>query len=484
MRVRSSTKERSAEILSGVQENAIFQSPVPRLRPHKDYGYNLREIIALPKITGIALLVADGKETECVRSVGDAPPIGSRGQAGVGLTGICFSTGKIELCNDVEKDSRADLQVYADLGVRSVLVVPIRPSSRVAGILEALSSQPNAFDWRTISRIRRIAQAFDPVTLESCVHLTGQQDGVEQVAGRTSEFYVQKVLSSAWLVQNRFCAPVADSDREDCEDELGAAQPDSHERQSVVAAQPPSEELPSKACMDPPAFGAPEHAAASFLRLASGFLGKGRLRLFVLLALAGIVFVCFVEFLTHRTSLSVFLNSTPRVLSAGSRLAAPAESREGLRNGALSHTAPRNDFRATTPPSLGASMPQSFTKGTVVKFQKREQIDDTEANWELALAYLKGVGVHQNERQAAKYLKKAANLGDPRAQAALSDLYLRGAGVQRDYVRAYTWASIAAGQLGGEHERLAALRQRMTKSQLEDANRRLRTWYHAQGLQR
>jgi hypothetical protein len=482
MPVRSSTKERGARSHSGLHENAILDSSVRRPDPHIDYGYNLREIIALPKITGIALLVADGNETECVRSIGDAPPIGSRGHAGVGLTGICFSSGKIELCNDVEKDSRADLQVCADLGVRSVLVIPIRRSSRVAGILEALSSEPNAFDWRTIRRIKRIAQAFDPVPLESSVHLPGQQDGVEQVAGRTSEFYVQKVLSSAWLVQNRFCAPVADSDRDDCEDEHVAAQPDPHEQQCVVAAQRPVEELPAKGCIDPPAFGAQEHAAAS-LPLASGFLGKGRLRWFILLALSGIVFVCFVDFLTHRTSLSAFLNFTPRFLSASLRLVA-AESLEGLRNGALSQTAPRNEFRATTPPSHGTSMPQSFTKGTAVKFQKREQIDDAEANWELGFAYLKGVGVEQNERQAAKYLKKAANLGEPRAQVALSDLYLRGVGVQRDYVRAYTWASIAAGQLGGEHERLAALRQRMTKSQLKDANRRLHTWYHAQGLQR
>jgi uncharacterized protein len=92
--------------------------------------------------------------------------------------------------------------------------------------------------------------------------------------------------------------------------------------------------------------------------------------------------------------------------------------------------------------------------------------------------------VQQDERQAAKWLKKAANLGDPRAQAALSDLYLRGIGVQRDYVRAYTWASIAAGQIGGEDERLVSLRQRMSRSDLEDANRRVQTWFNAQRLSR
>jgi hypothetical protein len=122
--------------------------------------------------------------------------------------------------------------------------------------------------------------------------------------------------------------------------------------------------------------------------------------------------------------------------------------------------------------------------GPIAKFKTPEQKQDADASWQLALAYLKGIGVQHDERQAAKWLKRAANLGDPRAQAALSDLYVRGIGVQRDYVRAYTWASIAAGQLGGEYERLASLRQRMTRSELEDANRRVQTWFHAQGVSR
>jgi hypothetical protein len=443
---------------------------------YRDYDSDLGEIIALPKITGTAVLVTDGNEMECIRSIGDAPPIGSRGHAGVGLTGICLSTGKIELCNDVENDSRADLQACADLGVKSVLAVPLRRSSTVAGVLEALSAKPNAFDWRTIRHIRRIARAFDPVTLESWVHSSGQQDGFEQVGRRTSELYLQKVLSSAWLVRNRFGAPVA-SDRGDRGNKLGEAHPDSQERQGPVAVLQPSKEIPCQGCIDTPAFGAREDAARSLLTLDKEFLDKGRPRRFMLLALACIVFVCFFEFRTHLTSLGPFLNFAPRVPRASSRSSA-AESRKGLRNSLPSEGAPGDDFRVKKPPpSPGTAMPPSFARGAIANFQEPEQNDDAEASWELALAYLKGVGVQQDERQAAKCLKKAANLGDPRAQTALSDLYLRGIGVKRDYVRAYTWASIAAGELGGEEERLAALRQRMTRAEMKDANRRVQTWF-------
>jgi TPR repeat protein len=433
----------------------------------KDYDSNLSEVIALPKITGTALVLALGNEMECIRSIGDAPPIGSRGHAGVGLTGICFSSGKVELCNDVENDSRADSQACADLGVRSVLVVPIRHSSRVAGVLEALSSEPDAFDWRTIRHIRRLAQAFDPVTLESWAYSPEQQDGLERAAS----------------LQNRSGAAVTSSAPEDCGMKFGEAQPDYQERQRAFPALQPIKELPSQECMDPPAVGAREDAAPSFLTLEEEFPGKSRPRRFVGLAIAAffILFVCFFEFRTHLTSLSALLDFAPRLPRASSRSSA-ATSRKGLHNGPPSEPAPGSDLSVKkSAPSPRTAMPQS-SAGAIAPVQKAEQ--NAEASWQLALAYLNGIGVQQDERQAAKWLKKAANLGDPRAQAALSDLYLRGIGVQRDYVRAYTWASIAAGQIGGEDERLVSLRQRMSRSDLEDANRRVQTWFNAQRLSR
>ncbi len=68
-------------------------------------------------------------------------------------------------------------------------------------------------------------------------------------------------------------------------------------------------------------------------------------------------------------------------------------------------------------------------------------------------------------------------LGDVRAQTALSDFYFKGIGVRRDYVRAYTWASIATGGQSTDDGRLKALRPRMTAAQLEDANRRTAAWF-------
>jgi hypothetical protein len=461
-----------------MRENPAFHPPAlspnesTMKRRYKDYDSKLSEIISLPKITGTAVVVAFGNEIACIRSIGDAPPIGSRGQRGVGLTGICLSTGKVELCNDVEHDSRADLQACADLGVRSVLVVPIWHGSRVAGVLEALSSKPNAFDWRNIRHIRRIAHAFDPFTLESWVVPSPEpQDRLEQAASLSVEGQInkserQKPLSAASLVQNRAGAAATASAHEDRGKKHG------------FEALRPVKELPTQRCINPPHSEAPGDAAARFLRSEGEFLGEGRPRYFVgSVILLVILLVCFFEFRTHLTWLSALLDVQPRLARASSpssTAASPKGLRKELEPAFASHLLVKKSA-----PNRGTAMPQS-SAAAVAKFDKPEQYDDAEANWQQAFAYLKGVGVQQDEGQAAKWLKKAANQGDPRAQAALSDLYLKGIGVQRDYVRAYTWATIAAGQVAGEDQRLAFLQQRMTRSELADANRRIQTWFHAQ----
>ncbi len=88
----------------------------------------------------------------------------------------------------------------------------------------------------------------------------------------------------------------------------------------------------------------------------------------------------------------------------------------------------------------------------------------------------------QDERKAAEWFKTAANQGHIRAQSALSDLYFEGRGVPRDYVRAYTWASIAAGLRGNDNDRLKVIGSRMTAVQIEDAHRRISSWWESQKL--
>src|SRR5205814_1897892 len=70
-----------------------------------------------------------------------------------------------------------------------------------------------------------------------------------------------------------------------------------------------------------------------------------------------------------------------------------------------------------------------------------------------------------------------ANQGHAGAQSALSQLYFSGLGVPRDYIRAYTWASIAAGLSGNQNKELQEMASVMTELQLRAAQQRISNWW-------
>jgi uncharacterized protein len=91
----------------------------------------------------------------------------------------------------------------------------------------------------------------------------------------------------------------------------------------------------------------------------------------------------------------------------------------------------------------------------------------------LGSMYLKGRGVSQNDFEAAKWLRKAAEQGDPwsqTAQSVLGTLYEDGHGVPQD-VLAYMWYN-----LGGAEAARDDLAEKMTRDQIAEAQRLTREW--------
>lgn len=75
---------------------------------------------------------------------------------------------------------------------------------------------------------------------------------------------------------------------------------------------------------------------------------------------------------------------------------------------------------------------------------------DSEAQYQLAEMYLKGVGGEKNERQAVRWFKLAANKGHAPAQAAFGRLLFEGVGVARDPTKGLMWLDLAAQTSGGD----------------------------------
>ncbi|MBW6510135.1 MAG: sel1 repeat family protein [Desulfuromonadales bacterium] len=75
-------------------------------------------------------------------------------------------------------------------------------------------------------------------------------------------------------------------------------------------------------------------------------------------------------------------------------------------------------------------------------FRKAAVQGEVDAQYNLAVIY----DIAQYYEGTAKWYRKAAEQGDAEAQATLGAMYLDGLGVEQDYVKASTWSRMAAEQ--------------------------------------
>jgi putative methionine-R-sulfoxide reductase with GAF domain len=135
------------------------QVPVLRAEPQLGdmLGVITRSAQRLTNASGAALAVSDGSSMVCRASSGSAPPVGAQVSMESGFTGSCVRTRNVQRCDDTEADPRVNPDVCRSLGIRSILVVPIPDDHGVSGLLEVLSSEPNAFDSSDVNSVSLLA---------------------------------------------------------------------------------------------------------------------------------------------------------------------------------------------------------------------------------------------------------------------------------------------------------------------------------------
>jgi putative methionine-R-sulfoxide reductase with GAF domain len=108
--------------------------------------------------TGAAIALRAGDEIVCRARAGrTAPDLGVRLQANTGISAEAVRTGEVMLCHDAERNPRVDLASCRRLGVRSILVSPLRSYRRTLGVFEVLSSSPSAFDERDVATMQLLS---------------------------------------------------------------------------------------------------------------------------------------------------------------------------------------------------------------------------------------------------------------------------------------------------------------------------------------
>ena len=112
---------------------------------------------------GVAVALADGDEIICRASCGNmVPDRGVRLDPTSGFSGLCFRSGRVVRCDNVEDDPRVDAQAAQRLGARSMVAVPLAGQQNTIGLLEAFSYDAYAFndsDVRSLSLLAELVLA-------------------------------------------------------------------------------------------------------------------------------------------------------------------------------------------------------------------------------------------------------------------------------------------------------------------------------------
>jgi len=112
--------------------------------------------------TAIALRRGEHNDMVCRAAAGSsAPDLGALLSMEHGLSGECVRTRQLLRCDDAERDPRVNREVCRELGIASVIVMPIVGDEQVLGIFELLSGRPRAFDERDLSALLRLSEMVE-----------------------------------------------------------------------------------------------------------------------------------------------------------------------------------------------------------------------------------------------------------------------------------------------------------------------------------
>lgn len=119
----------------------------------------------------IALRRQGMKDMLCRASAGsNAPELGALLSTEFGLSGESVRTRQVLRCDDAERDARVNHQVCRQLGIASVVVMPVVHDDEVLGVFELFSGKTNAFGERDLSAVQRLGHMVE--TAVQLAHVT------------------------------------------------------------------------------------------------------------------------------------------------------------------------------------------------------------------------------------------------------------------------------------------------------------------------
>ena len=113
---------------------------------------------AFTNASGAAIAIGNSEELVCrARSGSSAPEVGTSMRVEGSFTGLCIQSGKELRCDDAETDTRVDTAALRSLGIRSLVVTPIKDEGKVIGVLAVFAPTPHAFTITHVAVLKTMA---------------------------------------------------------------------------------------------------------------------------------------------------------------------------------------------------------------------------------------------------------------------------------------------------------------------------------------
>jgi len=165
----------------------------------------LNDVAARALLTTGATSVAIGLGREdamiCYAAAGlPFPDLGVRINTESGLTAAAIRRQMSQWCTDTESDSRVDIEVCRQLGIRSIIVVPVCVRDTVVGVIAVFSANPDAFSLSDLNIVKELAQLASEAIETTTVGQIGTRTAAPVIArpeqlGRGHPVAVNSVLT-------------------------------------------------------------------------------------------------------------------------------------------------------------------------------------------------------------------------------------------------------------------------------------------------
>lgn len=84
--------------------------------------------------------------------------LGLRLKIDTSMSGLCVKTGESQSCTDSETDPRVDRLACKKVGLRSMIILPLKHRGITVGVLKAMSAQPDYFQQRDMTLLGMLSE--------------------------------------------------------------------------------------------------------------------------------------------------------------------------------------------------------------------------------------------------------------------------------------------------------------------------------------